>query len=147
MNPRLFCLPVPRGRASAGAGKRARLAPAAELPAAAATRPAHWAVPITLEGVPNLHRITPTLYRSEQPTALGFKNLEKLGIRTVINLRFFNNDEDEAAGTKLRTSAVKILTWSVDDDHVVEVMRMLRQNRRTGRSSSIASTARTAPAS
>ena len=46
----------------------------------AATRPAQWAEPIALEGVPNLHRITPTLYRSEQPTALGMKNLEKLGL-------------------------------------------------------------------
>ena len=59
----------------------------APIPAAAAARPAQWAEPIALEGVPNLHRISPTLYRSEQPTALGMKNLEKLGIRTVINLR------------------------------------------------------------
>jgi protein tyrosine/serine phosphatase len=79
-----------------------------------------------LEGVPNLHRITPTLYRSEQPTALGMKNLEQLGIRTVINLRWFNNDRKEAAGTLLRTDRVKILTWDIDDKHVIEVMRMLK---------------------
>jgi protein tyrosine/serine phosphatase len=85
-----------------------------------------WAVPITLEGVPNLHQITPTLYRSEQPTALGFRNLEKLGIRTVINLRAFNSDDDEVRGTALRAERVKILTWNVDDDHVIDVMRMLR---------------------
>lgn len=85
-----------------------------------------WAVPIALDGVPNLHQITPTLYRSEQPTALGFKNLEKLGIRTVINLRAFNSDDDEVRGTNLRTARVKILTWNIDDDHVVNVMRMLR---------------------
>jgi len=83
-------------------------------------------VPITLEGAPNLHRITPNLYRSEQPTALGFRNLEKLGIRTVINLRWFNNDDEEAAGTLLRTERVKILTWDVDDKHVIAVMRMLK---------------------
>ena len=85
-----------------------------------------WAVPITLDGVPNLHQITPTLYRSEQPTALGFRNLEKLGIRTVINLRAFNSDDDEVRGTSLRTERVKILTWNIDDNHVVDVMRMLR---------------------
>ena len=85
-----------------------------------------WAVPITLDGVPNLHQITPTLYRSEQPTALGFRNLEKLGIRTVINLRAFNSDDDEVRGTNLRTERVKILTWNIDDNHVVDVMRMLR---------------------
>jgi protein tyrosine/serine phosphatase len=95
-------------------------------PAAAAERNARWAVPITLEGVPNLHRITPTLYRSEQPTAPGMKNLEQLGIRTVINLRWFNNDRKETAGTLLRTERVKILTWDIDDKHVIEVMRMLK---------------------
>jgi len=106
----------------------AAAAQAADAAAPATTRSTQWAVPISLEGVPNLHRITPTLYRSEQPTALGMKNLEKLGIRTVINLRFFNNDSKEAEGTSLRTERVKILTWNIDDDHVVEVMRMLRQN-------------------
>jgi protein tyrosine/serine phosphatase len=91
-----------------------------------AQRPDHWALPIALEGVPNLHRITPTLYRSEQPTAAGFRNLEKLGIRTVINLRAFNSDDDEIEGTGLRAERVRILTWNVDDDHVIEVMRILR---------------------
>ena len=98
-------------------------------PAPTAARPAHWAEPITLEGVPNLHRITPALLRSEQPTALGMQNLEKLGIRTVINLRAFNDDAEEVRGTALRTQRTKILTWRVDDDHVVEVMRMLKDTQ------------------
>jgi protein tyrosine/serine phosphatase len=101
--------------------------PAAAPPVATvAPRPAQWAEPIALEGAPNLHRITPLLYRSEQPTALGMKNLEKLGIRTVINLRYFNHDDDEVEGTSLRTERTKILTWRVDDRHVVEVMRMMK---------------------
>lgn len=95
--------------------------------APAAVRNANWAVPIQLDGVPNLHRVTDILYRSEQPTAEGFRNLEKLGIRTVINLRYFNSDEDEAAGTTLNLRRVKILTWRAGDQHVVEVMRLLRQ--------------------
>jgi len=92
----------------------------------AAVRNERWAAPISLDGVPNLHQITPTLYRSEQPTPLGFQNLEKLGIRTVINLRAFSNDDDEVRGTALRTERVRILTWNVDDAQVIEVMRMLR---------------------
>jgi len=101
-------------------------APAGAARPAVPERNPRWAVPISLQGVPNLHRISPGLYRSEQPTALGMKNLEKLGIRTVINLRFFNNDRKEVAGTLLRTERVKILTWDIDDQQVVEVMRMLR---------------------
>ena len=99
------------------------VAAAGEAPA----RNERWAQPIALDGVPNLHRLTPTLYRSEQPTALGFRNLEKMGIRTVINLRAFNSDDDEVRGTSLRTERVKILTWDVDDDHVIDVMRMLQK--------------------
>ena len=101
--------------------------PPAQAPSPAESRPANWAEPIALEGVPNLHRITPWLYRSQQPTALGMKNLEKLGIRTVINLRFFNDDEDEVKGTSLRTERTKILTWSIGDKHVVEVMKILEK--------------------
>ncbi|HUQ08743.1 MAG TPA: tyrosine-protein phosphatase [Steroidobacteraceae bacterium] len=103
------------------------IAPTPAAAAAAAARNAKWAVPIALAGVPNLHRITDSLYRSEQPTAEGFRNLEKLGIRTVINLRYFNSDDDEAQGTNLNLHRVRILTWRAGDDHVVEVMRLLRQ--------------------
>jgi protein tyrosine/serine phosphatase len=99
----------------------------AEPAPAPPSRPGHWAEPMIVEGVPNLHRISPTLYRSEQPTALGMKNLEKLGIRTVINLRHFNNDDEEVKGTSLRTERIKILTWRINDRHVIEVMRMLRK--------------------
>ena len=86
-------------------------------PKPATPRPPQWAEPIALEGVPNLHRISPMLFRSEQPTALG------------INLRAFNDDEEEVRGTSLRTQRTKILTWDVDDHHVIEVMRMLKDTR------------------
>jgi protein tyrosine/serine phosphatase len=120
----LLCLALPW--AAPLAAQQAAPAATAPAPVAASLRPAHWAQAIELEGVPNLHRISDFLYRSEQPTAEGFKNLEKLGIRTVINLRYFNDDEEEAEGTKLRLERVKILTWRAGDKHVIEVMRMLR---------------------
>lgn len=97
-----------------------------ETSAPATPRPTQWAEPITLEGVPNLHRLTPTLYRSEQPTALGMKNLEKLGIHTVINLRAFNDDAQEMAGTSLRGVHVPVKTWHLETEDVVKVLRELR---------------------
>ena len=100
---------------------------AGQAPTASVARPTHWAEPIALEGVPNLHRISPTLYRSEQPSALGMKNLEKLGVRTVINLRYFNDDKEEVEGTSLRTEHTKILTWRIGDKHVIDVMNMLKK--------------------
>jgi protein tyrosine/serine phosphatase len=103
------------------------IAEPAASPTQVPMRPSHWAEPMVIEGVPNLHRLSPMLYRSEQPSALGMKNLEKLGIRTVINLRHFNHDDDEVKGTSLRTERVKILTWRIGDRHVIEVMRMLKK--------------------
>lgn len=91
----------------------------------APARPVAWAEPIALEGVPNLHRITPTIYRSQQPTALGMKNLEKLGIRTVINLRAFNDDRSLVRGTNLRSVNVDMFTWHIEDEDIVRVMREL----------------------
>jgi protein tyrosine/serine phosphatase len=92
-----------------------------------APRPLDWAEPIELDGVPNLHRLTPMLYRSEQPTALGMQNLEKLGIRTVINLRAFNDDLDELRGTTLRAVHVPVHTWHLETKDIVAVMRELRR--------------------
>jgi protein tyrosine/serine phosphatase len=95
--------------------------------AVAAGRPAEWAEPVALDGVPNLHRVSPTLYRSAQPTAAGMRNLERLGVRTVINLRAFHTDRDEINGTELLNPQLRIYTWSVQDRHVIEVLRILRE--------------------
>lgn len=65
-------------------------------------RPENWAPPIQVEGAPNLHKVSDLLYRCAQPTAPGFKELEKLGIKTVINLRSERSDRNLLAGTNLK---------------------------------------------
>lgn len=93
----------------------------------ATTQPARdpkWAVPITLAGVGNLHKITDTLYRSEQPTADGMRNLEKLGIKTVLSLRAFHSDEDQVEDTQLTTECIYIKTWHIEDEDVVAFLKI-----------------------
>ena len=46
-------------------------------------RPASWATPVETNGVPNLHRLNPKLYRSAQPTAEGMKTLHEIGTPSV----------------------------------------------------------------
>ena len=41
----------------------------------------------TAPGVPNFHRVNDSLYRGGQPSAQGFQNLAKLGVKTVVDLR------------------------------------------------------------
>lgn len=50
-------------------------------------RPAAWAQPLQVEGVPNLFKVSERLYRSAQPEETSLAGLRKLGIRTIINLR------------------------------------------------------------
>ena len=38
-------------------------------------------------GAPNFHRVNGNLYRGGQPTAQGWTSLERLGVKTVIDLR------------------------------------------------------------
>ena len=90
-------------------------------------RPATWAQPVTLVGVENLHRITPTIYRCAQPDAPAMQALAGLGIKTVINLRAFHSDTDEIAGTELKAERHRINTWNLDDADVIRVLRLLRQ--------------------
>jgi tyrosine-protein phosphatase SIW14 len=40
-----------------------------------------------LSGLPNFHQVNPQLFRGAQPTPEGLQQLNKLGIRTVIDLR------------------------------------------------------------
>ena len=91
----------------------------------AAGRNRKWAEPIEMAGVPNFYRVDRKLYRSAQPTAEGMKNLEKMGVRTIVNLRSYNSDREEIAGTDLRTVRVKMHAWDPEQDEIVTALRIL----------------------
>lgn len=94
---------------------------------ALAERPEKWAQPVPGTAVKNLNRVTPQLYRSAQPDASGMRELEKLGVKTVINLRDLNDDKKEARGTKLRLHRVKMDAWHIEDEDVVRALALLRK--------------------
>lgn len=82
---------------------------------AADPRPASWAQPLTRPGLSNLNQVTPTLYRGAQPTAKGFRTLQEMGVKTVINLRHFHSDAKLLKGTTLRPVHIEVST--VDPEH------------------------------
>jgi protein tyrosine/serine phosphatase len=83
-----------------------------------------WAQPIALPGVPNLHRVSETLYRGAQPTAEGMAQLHRLGIRTVVNLRSLHSDRDEIGALPLECEHIAMKTWKAEDDEVVRFLRI-----------------------
>jgi protein tyrosine phosphatase (PTP) superfamily phosphohydrolase (DUF442 family) len=114
-----------------GEGKEAKPAPSAGQPARSASRPAKWAQPVKLDGVPNLHKVSKTLYRSAQPTAEGMKNLkEKLGIKTIVNLRSFNSDRNEIGKTELGYEHIYMKTWHPEKKEVVRFLQIVNDPKR-----------------
>jgi hypothetical protein len=103
-------------------------------PALAGTRPETWATPLEAgPGLPNLHRVNSSLYRSAQPTKAGFAVLDAQAslanadrpIKTVVSLRAFNDDEPlVAAGSGLRLEQIRFKTWHPEDEDVVKFLRI-----------------------
>jgi len=94
-------------------------------------RPANWAQPIELKGVPNLHRITKNLYRSAQPDAEGMRNLKRMGIKTIINLRAFHSDRDEIGNTGLQYEHIYMKTWHPEKEDVIRFLRIVTDPMRS----------------
>jgi protein tyrosine phosphatase (PTP) superfamily phosphohydrolase (DUF442 family) len=88
-------------------------------------RPAHWAQRIQLEGVPNLHRVSDTLYRSAQPSAEGMRNLKAMGIKTIVNLRSFHSDRDKIKGTGLAYEHIYMKAWHPEEEDAVRFLRIV----------------------
>lgn len=95
--------------------------------AAESDRPISWATPIQMQGVGNFYKITDYLYRSEQPTEEGMKNLKKMGIKTVINLRAFYSDLGKTKKTGLLNEELSVKTWHIEDEDVIRVLRIIRK--------------------
>ena len=102
-------------------------------PITATVRPATWAVPVALEGAPNLHRVTTDFYRSAQPLKAGFPKLEKeIGIKTVVSLRAFHSDKTLAAGTGIKLISIPINTWAIDRRDLVRALAEIEIARKQG---------------
>jgi protein tyrosine phosphatase (PTP) superfamily phosphohydrolase (DUF442 family) len=84
-----------------------------------------WAERIELPGVPNLYKVSNDLYRGAQPTTEGMKRLEKLGIKTVINMRSFHSDRSELKGTDLSYKHISMTTWNIEDKDVIRFLQIV----------------------
>jgi len=96
-----------------------------------AERPANWAQPVELEGVPNLHKVNERLYRSAQPTTEGMRNLKRLGIKTVVNLRSYHSDRDELGETDLEYEHITMKAWRPERKEVVRFLQIVTDPKRT----------------
>jgi protein tyrosine phosphatase (PTP) superfamily phosphohydrolase (DUF442 family) len=92
-------------------------------------RPPGWGRPVVDETLDDLvvHRRTEALYHGAQPTADQFKVLhEKLGIRTVVNVRRTHSDEKVVETLGMKYISLPIAAWALKEEHIVEFLRLMR---------------------
>jgi tyrosine-protein phosphatase SIW14 len=90
-----------------------------------------WAERIELPGLPNLHKVSDDLYRGAQPTAEGMKQLKKLGIKTVVNLRSLHSDHNAIKDTELAYEHINMTTWNTEDKDVIRFLQIVTDSNRT----------------
>jgi protein tyrosine/serine phosphatase len=93
-------------------------------------RPANWAGKLDRPGLPNLHKVNDGLYRGAQPTAEGIRELEKLGVKTIICLRDDHSDKDLLGQSKIAYVHVPVKTWSPTEGQVVRFLQVVADKNR-----------------
>jgi protein tyrosine phosphatase (PTP) superfamily phosphohydrolase (DUF442 family) len=91
----------------------------------------NWAQKLDLPGLPNLHKVSDDLYRGAQPTAEGMKELEKLGIKTVVNMRYLHSDRDEMEDVNLAYERIRMTTLDPDMDDIVRFLNIVTDSNNT----------------
>ena len=88
-------------------------------------RPPDWATPVPLAHIPNLYRVTGNLYRSAQPDSDGLKEIESLGINTVLNLRYTQTDKYLAAGAGLKRLHYPMLPQAISRQQLRDAVALI----------------------
>jgi protein tyrosine/serine phosphatase len=90
-----------------------------------------WATPVELDGVPNLHKVSDDLYRSAQPTAEGMRNLKKMGIETIVNLRSFHSDRSDIGNSGLAYEHIYMKNLHPERKEAVRFLQIVTNPKRT----------------
>ncbi|MGF6147685.1 Protein tyrosine/serine phosphatase [Kingella potus] len=100
---------------------------------AAASEPVYrWASPVKEDA--NLYQIDDKLYRSEQLTRADAPHIKHLGIKSVVNLRYFDRDDNhtELAGSGAELFNRPLLTWRITPKHIAQTLHLIEQRRQHG---------------
>jgi len=74
--------------------------------------------------LPNMQRVSQSLYRGGQPTRDGFARLHKMGIKTVVNVRGGDIDQDAMGDLTFDYHQRPMSPWSPRDDDVIWFLRL-----------------------
>jgi uncharacterized protein (TIGR01244 family) len=88
-------------------------------------RPTEWAQPMLDVKLGNFYKVSDELYRSRQPGDEEMAQLAAMGVRSVLNLREYHSDDDEAAATGIKLYRVPMNAGDINDELVTKALDAL----------------------
>jgi protein tyrosine/serine phosphatase len=77
-----------------------------------------------LPGLKNFAVVSEALSRGAQPTAEGFAELKRRGVKTIVNLRSAHTDREKLAGTGLQYVEIPCHAWHPELDDVLKFLKV-----------------------
>lgn len=99
--------------------------PPANVPSARADKPSTPGdMPPVTSGIPCFSKVSDALYRGAQPTAGQFAELKKMGIQTVVSLRYTGSDQDDLEGLGMKYVQFRFNPFQPQEDDVVAFLKV-----------------------
>jgi protein tyrosine/serine phosphatase len=76
----------------------------------------------------NLYKINDVLYRSEQPSKKGFKEIELIGVKTVLNLRRLRNNKKKAKDFNFNLVHHPIKTKELNESDILKALKIIKNS-------------------
>jgi protein tyrosine/serine phosphatase len=78
----------------------------------------------------NLYKINDVLYRSEQPSKKGFKQIELIGVKTILNLRRLRNNTKKAKGFNFNLVHHPIKTKQLNESDILKALKVIQNSEK-----------------
>ena len=91
-------------------------------------RPETWAQPIENKNLKNFYKLDEHVYRSAQPSETGFEYLKTLGIKNILNLRDYHNDQPGSKKPGMNLFRVQMDAGKIKTADVVSALRFIKQS-------------------
>jgi len=88
-----------------------------------------WAVPVLASSVHNFYKVDSGVYRCAQPNKEAFAELSEIGIKTVVNLRYFETDKRKVKDTDLQLFHIKMRAGKCKDEEVIAALRLIKNRQ------------------
>lgn len=89
-------------------------------------RPDEWAKKVIGSDLENFYCIDKNVFRSEQPDEKSFSQIEKFGIKEVLNLRQHHTDNDETKESQLVLHHIKINTGKISSAQILAALQKIK---------------------